>query len=155
MRLTQAQIAAIHALENDKGQIKPSQVVRAAKDKRSPLHSLFDWNQANAAGKWWLHTARLILGSVKIQVETQEFNYRASAYIVDTEVDGEGYRAVAKIKADPDSARESLIYTLEVSAGHLRRAMDLAAPLGLSKQIDRLIVQITGLQRAVNGKKAA
>lgn len=155
MRLTQAQIAAIRALENANGQITPRQVVQAAKDKRSPLHKLFDWDKTTAAEKWWLHRARTIIGAVTVQVTTQEHVAKSPFYVVDTTMPGQGYRAVPKIKDDPDSARESLIYTLEVASGHLRRAMDLATPLGLSKQIDRLILQITGLQRAVNGKKAA
>lgn len=154
MKLTQAQLEAIHALENKRGQIAPRQVVEAAKRKSSPLHDLFDWNVTSASGKWWLHQARLIIGAVTIQVQTTEFAYRASAYMVDTEATGAGYRSVVSLKADPDSARESLIYTLSVASGHLRRALDLAAPLGLSKEIDELLQKIAGVSRIVESKAA-
>lgn len=154
MKLTRAQIAAIQALENDRGQLTPGQVVEAARDKRSPLHTLFDWNVNTAAEQWWLHRARVILGAVKIQVVTQEFNYKAPAYVVDTEAEGQGYRSVVSLKSDTDSARESLIYTLEVAAGHLRRAQDLAQPLGLAAEIDHLLTEIAGVRRVIQ-KKAA
>jgi len=154
MKLTQAQIAAIKALESDAGEITAQQVVEAAKPKESPLHDLFEWNKAKASEQWWLHQARLVIGAVRIQVTTQDFTYKAPAYVVDTTVKGSGYRSTMALKGDTESARESLIYTLEVAAGHLRRALDLAVPLGLSGEIDTLIEQVAGVQR-VAGKKAA
>jgi len=154
MTLTQAQIAAIKALEDAEGRITPRQIFEAAKSKSSPLHGLYDWNQKHAAEKWWMHQSRLILGAMTIQVTTQEFSYKASAYMVDTSVKGQGYRSVLALKSDTDSARESLIFTLETAAGHLRRALDLAAPLGLSGEIDLLLERIAGVTRSVR-KEAA
>lgn len=154
IRLTQAQIQTIKALENKRGQIRPRQVVDAARPPRSPLHDLFNWNVQNAADHWWLHQARLVINAVSIQVTTKEFSYKASAYMIDMAVEGSGYRSVAALKADPANARESLVYTLEVAAGHMRRALDLAAPLGLSSEIDDLLRRIAGVQR-VAGKQAA
>jgi hypothetical protein len=149
MTLTRAQRAAVKALENKRGQIKPRQIVEAARNKQSPLHELFDWDVAASAEKWWLHRARVILGAVTIQVSTKEFTYKTSAYMVDTTVEGQGYRSVAALKTDSESARESLIYTLEMAAGHLRRSLDLAAPLGLSQEIDHLLHEIAGVQRVI------
>jgi hypothetical protein len=154
MRLTRAQIAAIRSLENSRGQITPRQVVTAAKNKRNPLHSLFDWNVQQAAEHWWMHRARVVIGAVTIQVSTKQFDYKASAYMVDTSVDGQGYRSVAALKTDEANARESLIYTLEMAAGHVRRSLDLAAPLGLANEIDHLLHEIAGVQRVVTNKAA-
>jgi hypothetical protein len=149
MRLTRAQIAAIRSLENSRGQITPRQVVAAAKNKQSPLHELFDWNVQQAAEHWWLHRARVVIGAVTIQVSTHQVSYKASAYMVDTAVEGQGYRSVKALKADEVNARESLIYTLEMAAGHLRRALDLAQPLGLAAEIDQLLLDIAGVQRVI------
>lgn len=154
MRLTQAQEAAIKALENSRGQITPRQVVQAAKNKRSPLHALFDWDSTKAAEKWWLHRARVIIGQVVVQYSTQDTIVGCTGYVVDTSVEGQGYRSVVSLKADPESARESLIYTLEMAAGHLRRALDLAGPLGMTREVDRLLLKIVGVQRVLE-KKAA
>lgn len=153
MRLTQAQLAHIKSLENKKGQISARRVVEDAKKAGSPLHSLFNWDLRHAAERWWLHRARLIIGAVTIQVTHNETVIKAPCYVVDTSQEG-GYRSVVSMKTDTASARESLVYTLEVAAGHLRRAYDLAAPLGLSGEIDRLLAQIAGVARVVKSKAA-
>jgi hypothetical protein len=155
MKLTPAQVEAIRALEDADGRLTPQQVVDAARDRASPLHGLFDWNKAEAAGKWWLHQAREILGAVKIHVTTTETVIKAPCYVMDPEADGAGYRAVASLKANPDAARESLVYTLSVAAGHIRRAYDLSGPLGMQAEIDALLRQVTGLQQQASRKTAA
>jgi hypothetical protein len=154
IRLTEAQVSAIKTLENEHGQITPRQVVQAARDRHSPLHDLFDWNVKTAAEKWWMHRARVIIGAVEIHVTTETFSYKTSAYMVDTTVDGQGYRATYALKGDTANARDSLIYTLETAAGHLRRALDLAVPLGLSGDIDDLLLRVAGVQRVVQNRAA-
>tara|TARA_R110000868_G_scaffold78701_1_gene224228 strand:- start:277 stop:744 length:468 start_codon:yes stop_codon:yes gene_type:complete len=155
MKLTQAQLAHIKGLENRKGQITARRVLEDAKRKQSPLHALFNWDLQHAAERWWLHRARLIIGAVTIQVTHQDTVIKSPCYIVDTSVKGGGYRTTVSMKTDTASARESLVYTLEVAAGHLRRAYDLAAPLGLSREIDALLAQIAGVARIAEKQKAA
>lgn len=155
MKLTQAQLQRIRALESKAGRISAKSLLLDAKDKRSPLHSLFNWNLRQVAEKAWLHRAREIIGAVKIQVVHTTANIKAPAYIVDTSVKGGGYRSVVALKEDKASARQSLIYTLETAAGHLRRAYDLAASLGLEREVDALLVQVASVQRVIEKKKAA
>ncbi len=150
MSLTQAQIEAIRSLEDESGRVTPQQVVTAARDKASPLHDLFDWNAKEAAGKWWLHQAREVIGAVRIQIVNTESAVKAPMYVKDTESAGAGYRSVASMRDDPAAARESLIYTLTVASGHLRRAYDLAKPLGLESEIEALVAHITGLRMSVS-----
>lgn len=154
MKLSQAQLARIKALENRKGQLTARRVLEDAKDADSPLHALFDWDIQQAAERWWLHRARLIIGAVTIQVTHHSSVVKTPCYVVDTTTKVEGYRSVVSLKKDPEAARESLVYTLETAAGHLRRAYELAAPLGLQKEIDVLLEQIAGVTRVVQ-KKAA
>lgn len=149
MKLTKEQIARIRTLENPNGQITPSQVVKDAKNKRSPLHRLFDWNQKSAAEKYWLCQAREIIGAVTIVITNETTTIRSPVYVHLPDVKGQGYQSVATLRQNPSQARESLIYTLETAAGHLRRALDLAAPLGLQDQIDGLIAEIVGVQLVV------
>lgn len=155
MKLTQAQLSRIKSLENRKGQLTARRVLADAKQTRSPLHALFNWDIQHAAERWWLHRARLIIGAVTIQVTHNHTVLKSPVYVVDTSVKGEGYRSIVSMKTDTASARESLIYTLETAAGHLRRAYDLAAPLGLQKEIDPLLAQIAGVKRLIETKKAA
>jgi hypothetical protein len=155
MKLTQAQLARIQALEDSSGRLTPRRVFEDAKRKSSPLHALYNWNMKHAAEKWWLHHTRLIIASVTVQVTVNHAVLKSPHYVVDTTVKGGGYQSVVTMRADPASARESLVYTLEVAAGHLRRAYDLAKPLGLVREIDALLAQIAGVKRLVAKDKAA
>jgi uncharacterized protein YigE (DUF2233 family) len=153
MKLTDAQIARVKELETARGEITPRAVVEDAKDKASPLHSLFEWTKAKAAEIHWLHVAREVIGAVHVVVTTTEHTIKAPMYVRDMAANGQGYRSVTALRQDPESARQSLVYTLEVAAGHIRRAQDIAAPLGLQGEVDQLLAQILGVQRMI--KKAA
>lgn len=154
MKLTDAQIAHVKSLETARGGITPSAVVEDAKQKSSPLHSLFEWNKNKAAEAYWLTIAREVIGEVNMIVTTTEHTFKSPYYVRDPDANGQGYRSVAAIRSETDSAREALIYTLNVAAGHLRRAENLASALGMQAEIDHLLMQIAGVQRTIT-KKAA
>lgn len=155
MKLTQAQLQRIRALESKGGRISAKRVLEDARKKSSPLHSLYDWNIKDAAYKWWLQRTRLIIASVTMQETTTHSVLKAPAYVVDTSTKGGGYRSVVALRDDKSQAVQSLLYTLETAAGHLRRAYDLAASLGLEHQIDDLLLQVASVQRVIEKKKAA
>jgi len=150
MKLTTEQIARIKSLEDEQGDVTADQVVADAKDKKSPLHELFEWDKAKAAAAHWRDQARQIIGAVRLIVTNETTTVSVSGYVHVPRADGtQGYRSVSALRANPDQARESLIYTLEVASGHLRRAFDLAGPLGMSGEIDALIDQVVGVQRSL------
>jgi hypothetical protein len=149
MKLTEAQQAHLMSLETEGRRLTPALVVEDAKQKKSPLHDLFEWNTAAAAYQHWLDTAREIIGSVRVVVTTREYSVKAPGYVRDLDADGQGYQHTSALKRDPATARESLIYTLEVAAGHLRRAYDLSLALGLEAEIDALLTQVAGVQRSI------
>jgi hypothetical protein len=152
IKLTTRQVARIKSLENAQGQLTAEQVVNDAKDKRSPLHVLFDWNLKSAAEKFWKWQAREIIGAVTVIVTNETTTIRSPVYVHSP--DAKGYQSVATLRADPNQARESLIYTLEMASGHLRRGLDLAAPLGLQAQIDQLLAEVAGVQLIVRRQAA-
>lgn len=153
MTLTEQQVQHLNTIATERGELLPSRVVADAKQKDSPLHSMFVWDKSKAAKAHWLDRAREIIGSVTILVQRNEYAIKTAAYVRDPEAKGEGYRSVTALRDDPVNARQSLLYTLEVASGHLRRACDLAEPLGLSGEIDQLLAQVVGVQRLI--KKAA
>lgn len=150
MKLTQEQIDRIHALEDERGQVTADRVVEDARSKSSPLHELFEWDKAKAAAAHWIQQAREIIGAVRVVVTNSTSTVKAPVYVRDMTADGQGYRNVSALRSDPLQARESLIYTLDVAAGHVRRALDLAGPLGLAGEVDALIEHIVGVQRITN-----
>ena len=72
----------IERLRSPDGDVKPLDVIDAAKPKSSPLHPLFDWSDKVAAEKWRLHQARDVLGAI-VRVEVDggtETRVRANVY---------------------------------------------------------------------------
>lgn len=55
--------------EKANGDVTPQMVVQEAKDKNNPLHTCFDWNNSEAGEKWRIHQARLLMGSLVVQIE--------------------------------------------------------------------------------------
>jgi len=158
MKLTQAQLAHIQSLEDRFGRITRHRLLADARKPKSPLHSLSvwrGWDKTKLAETQLLHCADLVIGAVTYQYTHNERVIDTPKYVVDRSVKTGGHRNAIAMRADPNAARESLIYTLEIAAGHLRRAYDLAAPLGLVKEIDSLLAQIAGVKRLADNKKAA
>lgn len=161
MKLTQTQLAHIKTLEDRHGRLSARRVLADARRAKSPLHSLSvwrGWNRDRLAETQLLHCAQLVIGAVIVQVTHHERTIKSVGYVVDPSQKGAGggYRSIQALKSDPGSARRSLIYTLEIAAGHLRRAYDLAGPLGLTREIDALLAQVAGVKRlALEVKKKA
>lgn len=155
MKITERQRLHLQSMEDTRGRLTPSRVVQDAKRKSSPLHALFNWDKDVAAQRYWLDRARRIIAAVHLVHKNETTTIKTPVYVRDPDAKGEGYRSVTALKAEPTSARESLIYTLDVAAGHVRRALDLADPLGLSAEVDHLLAEIVGVQRIAMGKAAA
>lgn len=153
MKLTQEQIDHLQSLETAEGELTPDTVVDDARLKSSPLHSLFEWDKSKAARAWWIQQAREVIHSVRIQIVNETFTVQAPIYVRDPEATGQGYKRVSVLRNDPEQARAAVSYALETAAGHLRRAYEMAGPLGLEHEIEELVARVTGLRRVL--EKAA
>lgn len=158
MKLTQVQLAHIASLEDRNGRVSPRRLLADAQKPKSPLHSLSvwrNWDRNRLADIQLLHCAQLVLGAATVQVTHNHTVIKSPLYVVDRSVKGGSYRNIVKLKDDVAASRESMVYTLETAAGHLRRAYDLAPALGLTREIDALLAQIAGVKRLAESKKAA
>lgn len=148
MTLTKEQVERVRSLEDENGGITADVVVRDAKNRKSPLHGLFEWNREKAAAAYWLDQARAIIGAVRVVVTNETTVVRSPVYVRDPTIGNEqGYRSTTALRSDPEKAREALVMILRVAAGHVARALELAEPLGLSADVEGLIEEIVGLQR--------
>ena len=50
------------------GQLKPEEVVKEAKPKKSPIHGAFEWDDSVAGEKYRIHQARNIIRAVRVVV---------------------------------------------------------------------------------------
>lgn len=150
MKLTQEQIDRVKSLADVDGRLTPDAVVDDARLKTSPLHGLFDWDVKKAAFEHWRDVAREVIGAVRIMVVNQTVTCPSPMYVRDPDAAGkQGYRSVVALKSEPDRAREALLAALAVAAGHLQRAYEIAAVLGLQADVDALLEQVAGVRRAL------
>lgn len=72
--------------------LTPEVVVRAAEDKNSILHKLFEWDENKAAYNWRLQQARTILNNIEVTIITDGDPREIAVFEVTTR--SEGYKSV-------------------------------------------------------------
>lgn len=68
-KIRKEHIKRVEHLYDVKGFVTPQIVVEDARDKRSPLHELFEWDKDKAAHLWLLKQARDLLTNIKVHIE--------------------------------------------------------------------------------------
>lgn len=91
------------------GIIEPERVVKEAKKKSSPLHKHFTWDNDEAANKFRIHQARLLIRTVTITVTIQHEEQPVRAFHSLASETGEtGYKPLAVILSNEES-RDMLV----------------------------------------------
>jgi hypothetical protein len=133
--------ARLQQLEATHGRLTPAVVVDDARLEDSPLHAYFDWDVDRSAMRYWLHRARVLIHSVRVEVTTERITVKAPYYVRDASLSAkeQGYVSVASLQKDPVSARASLREEFARVESALARARSIAAALGLERDLDDLI----------------
>ncbi len=84
------------------GKLYPQQVVAEAKNKTSPLHNSFEWNDGEAAEQWRLHQARNLIRAQVIIIPGHSEPIRAFVSLTTDRKDNGGYIAIAKVMSEED-----------------------------------------------------
>lgn len=111
MNVTVQQALKKIAASND-GVLTAEAVVEAAESEASPLHSLFVWDNSEAARLWRLHQARNIILRIKMEVPTEKdetVTVRSWVSLTpDRDEDGGGYREVMRVMRNADQRAQML-----------------------------------------------
>jgi len=124
------------------GVIRPVDVVEAAKNKKSPLHACFTWDDGEAAQQFRLLEARNLL-RVYVTVEgVQAENVRAFVSLsTDRIKEGGGYRAIADVIGD-DELRTQYLQDAFVQLRNLQqRYRSIQQLAGVWREVDKVEVQ--------------
>lgn len=150
IKLNEAQVARLRELERD-GRLLPSDVLVDARERKSPLHSLYKWDLSEAAQEYWVARTREIIRSVQVRMNVTTTTVLVPAYVRDPDApgNGEGYRSVSELRSDPEAARRSAMLEFERAEAALRRAREVAAALGLAEDIDELLASVVVLRSKV------
>ena len=101
--------AALRAIaKRNGGRLVPEQVVESARPKSSPLHGRFTWDDGEAADKWRIHQARML---INVCVEVLGDGLSKSPVFVSLSVDrgsGTGYRLTTTVMGDSEMRAQLL-----------------------------------------------
>lgn len=62
----------LEAIQEEHGSIAPELVVDKAKDKASPLHGYFEWNNTTAANLYRVDQARYLIRAIAVKIERDD-----------------------------------------------------------------------------------
>jgi hypothetical protein len=107
--------AEINRIYMEYGALTPNLVVEVAKNPKSVLHHLFEWDNAKAGESFRVAQARAIITSVKVNIITETRKISAVSYVRDPRLasDQQGYISVGTLKTDKDLAKESIKYEFQ------------------------------------------
>lgn len=151
---TKKQVEQRLAEIEDEGRLTPDAVVEDARSESSPLHGLFEWDDAKAAHKQRIERARTIIRSVVVQRKVDKKTVSSVCYVRDPSAGREqGYASVAKIRTDAEQAQQVMYAELDRIESCLRRAREVASVLGLDQEMEVLIGRVLSIRDDV-GKAA-
>jgi hypothetical protein len=141
------------------GRLTPEAVVRAAKKAKNPLHREFDWNDARAAHRGRLDTARdLITTYVTVTVVHRSQKVTSPMYVRDPTAltKEQGYVAVTSESLNRTHALKIVMAELDRCQSAVERARSITLVLdakfpGLSEQLEDLlhgIIEVKTVLRA-------
>ena len=143
----------LRSLERDNGRLLPDDVVTAATDPESPLHSHFTWDDTEAAKRFRLSQARALIRTVKLEITVHDVPLNVVGYVRDPEMDSKhsGYRNVLALRSEEDNARAAIVDEMKRVANAVRRAKTIAAVLGFIEEVN----QIDELARSITDRASA
>jgi hypothetical protein len=131
--------------EANDGQVRPSDVVKAARPASSPLHSQFEWDDSEAAERYRLSQARQLLRVTVEYIGEGDDAVSARVFVSLTTDRGEGgYRVMADVMSNAAHRKQLLADALEEMAQFERKYSDL-----------KKLAEVFAAMRKVRGKSRA
>lgn len=133
----------------------PDVVIDDARDKKSPLHTEFEWDRDAAAMEHWRDTARHIIHVVTIVQKTKAQTLAVPAYVrnPDAKARDQGYVSTAELRSDRDRAWAALQYAVEQADSMIRRAQRVAIAVGLEEEVEFVASALAEVKQKI--KKSA
>jgi|SRR4051812_17304928 hypothetical protein len=117
------------ALMDENGRLRPEAVLEDAENPESPLHGCFTWDDGEAAYRWRLNEARMLIRtSYTVVVEQQAVPIKTRAFVSlkSARTARTGYTPIRRVLSEPELHAELLrnaledLEAMERRYGHLR-----------------------------------
>ena len=144
-------------LHKKHGTLTPELVVADARQKTSPLHSLFQWDVKKAALEHWYDVARQLIRNVRVTVVNEERTVRAPYFVRDPRIASgkQGYTSIDIVRSDADMARDAVADECSRAAAAFQRALNVAAAVGIHDDIRALLQETLDLGQRVRRPEAS
>jgi predicted house-cleaning noncanonical NTP pyrophosphatase (MazG superfamily) len=126
----------------DDGHLTAEAVVADAKRKKSPLHDLFDWDDASAAYQHRLEWARSIIRHVKIVVKSQKKEPKCVRAFVHLKENGGGYQGIVEVLSNEEKTHKLLHQALDEAIAWKKRYEELQELAPVFASITKVIEQV-------------
>ena len=136
-KLAEALGKTLDALRSRKGRFAARDVVRAARSKSSPIHSLFEWNNARAAEMFREEQARGYIRSLVVVVEGDDGGEIAVPVAVSFGP-GDGYTATEVVMSSTQLRARLIQQALEEAEGWRARYRHLKELAAVFEAIERV-----------------
>ena len=131
---------ALREIEDRQGILSAEDVVSRARDKKSPLHPKFVWDDSVAGQLYRIHQARnLIRVYVEVLPEVED-NIEHNVYVSlkDDRYDGGGYRSIVSVMQDSE-LRASLLNDAKQELRYFKGKYNMLKELAnVFEEIDKL-----------------
>ncbi|MCW1820798.1 hypothetical protein A5731_22760 [Mycolicibacterium conceptionense] len=112
---------AVRNIQERDGVCSPEAFVEEASDPKSPLHNLFEWDDATEAHQWRVHRARQIIGRFRITAGGVPTPANVHVTIVEGGRKLEGYVPIERALSDEEMAQQVFREAASGLAGWRRR----------------------------------
>ena len=117
-------------------------IVEDAKNKSTPYHDYFEWNNQAAGHQFRLQQARTMLGSIKIKITTEKKEERLIRAFHNVELDGERvYAPIQVVMKEPDLREQIIHKALAEAEGWARRYETYRELNPIVKSIKKVVKQ--------------
>jgi hypothetical protein len=127
------------------GLLHPQAIVEAAKPARSPLHRLFEWDDAVAGAAYRVDQARAVVQSLQVEIVTKDGEVREGvrAFVnIVTRTGEQGYAGIMWAASDKDVMRGLLAKALDELNSWRRRYGDLVELARVNDVLDETIAAL-------------
>lgn len=141
--------ARLHAIaQAHKGNLTANDVVKDARNRTSPLHAFFEWDDKKAGEKYRRIQANELITSFYIEVHVEEKKVHVVEFIRNPDVPPhvQGYRSITSLMDDGEAKRKALVEKFAGVAYQMQTARELAAVFGLRDQVEHHIEGIVGMR---------
>ena len=143
--------ARIQGIADRDGNLTPDAIVEDAQNPESPLHGEFEWDDAKAAMEARRETARRLIRSVKVTIQTETHTIAVPRYVRSPGVSEreQSYSEAASLRGDYERAMASFAYEVDRAEAAIKRAQKVAYSLGLQDDVEWLIGEIVTMKQKV------